>query len=57
MTYNLGPQLGGFNEFNSLIMGGNWDAAADDLVTGTAWCGQVGRRCDRNVQLIKSCDG
>ena len=56
MTYNLGEyQLAKFTTFNSLIKQGNWKAAGDDLVTGTAWCRQVGTRCDRNVKLIKSC--
>ena len=57
MTYNLGEAgLAQFTTFNSLIEAGNWDAAADDLQTGTLWCSQVGNRCDRNMKLIKSCD-
>ena len=57
MTYNLGEAgLAEFTTFNALIMEGNWDAAADDLETGTLWCGQVGTRCTRDVKLIKSCD-
>ena len=57
MVYNMGPGqdgLGGFYQFNSLMKQGNWAAAAADL-KGTAYCRQVGNRCDRNVAMIRSC--
>ena len=39
MTYNLGEAgLAEFTSFNALIIEGNWDAAGDDLLTGTLWC-------------------
>ena len=55
MTYNMGVNgLSKFNQFNSLMKQGNWAAAASDL-KGTAYCQQVGNRCDRNVAMIRSC--
>ena len=57
MTYNLGQAgLASFHTFNSLIESGQWTAAADDLRTGTRWCGQVGNRCTRNMAQIKKCN-
>mmetsp|Transcript_28283 Transcript_28283/g.34988 ORF Transcript_28283/g.34988 Transcript_28283/m.34988 type:complete len:255 (+) Transcript_28283:784-1548(+) len=57
MTYTLGEQtMSDFTSFNTLMKAGNWNAAADDLMYGTQWCRQVGKRCDRNVELIKSCN-
>ena len=56
MTYNLGEGgLSSFNDFNSLMESGQWDAAADDL-SGTLWCSQVGSRCTRDQNQIRSCD-
>ena len=56
MTYNLGEGgLSTFNTFNSLMESGQWDAAADDL-QGTLWCSQVGTRCTRDTNQIRSCD-
>ena len=56
MTYNLGEGgLSSFNTFNSLMESGQWDAAADDL-SGTLWCSQVGSRCTRDQNQIRSCD-
>jgi len=57
MTYNLGEKtLSDFSSFNSLMRSGKWNAAADDLVYGTAWCENDNKRCLRNVKLIKSCN-
>ena len=57
MTYNLGQYgLSTFHTFNSLIEQGRWTEAASDLRTGTAWCGQVGNRCARNMNQIKMCN-
>ena len=56
MTYNLGEvMLSDFESFNSLMRHGKWNAAANDLIYGTSWCSEVGKRCERNVDLIKSC--
>jgi len=39
MTYSLHKgRMVEFENFNSLILGEDWDSAALDLVTGTAWC-------------------
>ena len=57
MTYNLGQAgLSSFHTFNSLIEQGRWTEAANDLRTGTRWCGQVGNRCTRNMNQIKMCN-
>ena len=57
MTYNLGAAtLGQFHTFNSLMKSGAYQSAANDL-PHTAYCGQVGRRCTRNMKQIKTCGG
>ena len=53
MAFNLGcSQLHSFNTFRSLLQQKKFDAAAQDM-QGTAWCGQVGSRCSRDVDCIK----
>merc|ERR1711871_1377898 len=57
LSFNLGGQLSSFGTFDSLIEQGKWEAAGNDLA-GTAWCGQVGRRCPDDVGRIKNgCGG
>ena len=56
MDYNLGD--GGFASFTGFIgyiIAKDWaNAAADGR--GTAWCGQVGRRCDEDMgRVAKGC--
>lgn len=56
MDYNLGTAgLATFTTFQSYIEAKNWDAAADDLYT-TLWCSQVGTRCSRDAEQIRSCN-
>ena len=56
MDYNLGD--GGFASFNGFIgyiNARDWTNAAADG-RGTAWCGQVGRRCDEDMgRVAKGC--
>ncbi len=53
MAFNLGCfQLDSFSTFRSLLKQKKFDAAAQDM-QGTAWCGQVGSRCSRDVACIK----
>ena len=55
MSYNMGyGNLSAFTDFNSLMKGGKWGDAANDL-KGTLWCRQTKSRCDRNVAMIRSC--
>lgn len=58
MDYNLGD--GGFASFTGFIgyvCRGEWAQAAADG-KGTAWCGQVGRRCTEDMAAVASgCSG
>lgn len=54
MAFNLGVHgLMTFNTFLSLMQSGQYEAAAQDLETGTAWWKQVGERGPRIQALIK----
>jgi GH24 family phage-related lysozyme (muramidase) len=55
MTFNMGERsLCGWPIFTSQIQRKDYADAADNMQS-TRWCGQVGRRCTRNVGLVRSC--
>jgi hypothetical protein len=57
MTYNMGPGadgVGGFHNMIAAMKRSDWDTAAAEA-RSSAWCGQVGGRCDRNVNQLKWC--
>mmetsp|Transcript_25497 Transcript_25497/g.25285 ORF Transcript_25497/g.25285 Transcript_25497/m.25285 type:complete len:189 (-) Transcript_25497:35-601(-) len=55
MTYNMGQySLCSWTNFKSQLRSGNHAAAANNMAS-TKWCGQVGRRCTRNTNIVKSC--
>ena len=52
MTYNLGPGgMRGFVKFIAAMKRGDWTAAQAEG-SDSAWCGEVGGRCDRNMWQI-----
>ena len=55
LAYNLGAGgIAGFRRFTANIKSGNWNGAAAEL-QDSAYCRQVGRRCTRNMNQIKTC--
>ena len=55
MAYNLGSGgLSQFRNFKAAIQRGDWNGAAREM-QNSAYCRQVGRRCTRNMNQIKSC--
>ena len=55
MTYNLGAGgISGFKKFIAAMKSGNWKQAKIEG-QDSAWCGQVGRRCSRNMNQIVDC--
>lgn len=55
MTYNLGESgMRSFNTFDSLMRQGKYKEAAADG-RHTAWCGQVGGRCSRDMGQLENC--
>ena len=56
MAYNMGSGgLAQFKNFKKSLQAGDWNGAANGL-QHSAYCGQVGRRCTRNMNQIKSCN-
>ncbi|KAL0231496.1 hypothetical protein GEMRC1_010900 [Eukaryota sp. GEM-RC1] len=57
MTFNLG--CAGFKSFTNTIKAFERRdfAAAANGMQNSRWCGQVGRRCTRNVNVVKGCIG
>ena len=54
MAFNLGcAGLDTFTTFRSYLEKHDYAGAAEDM-QHTAWCGQVGYRCDRDVDCIKA---
>eukprot|EP00343_Euplotes_focardii_P008419 CAMPEP_0205820102 /NCGR_PEP_ID=MMETSP0206-20130828/2700_1 /ASSEMBLY_ACC=CAM_ASM_000279 /TAXON_ID=36767 /ORGANISM="Euplotes focardii, Strain TN1" /LENGTH=189 /DNA_ID=CAMNT_0053114491 /DNA_START=44 /DNA_END=613 /DNA_ORIENTATION=+ len=55
MTFNMGrSSLCGWPNFVAQIARKDYAGAASNM-KGTKWCGQVGRRCTRNIDLVKAC--
>ena len=55
MTFNMGENsLCSWTNFKSQLRAKDYQAAASNMQS-TKWCGQVGRRCTRNVNIVKSC--
>lgn len=55
MTYNMGySTMSQFHQFIGFMKSGDWKTAASDG-RGTAWCRQVGSRCDRDMGQLTSC--
>jgi len=53
MAFNMGClTLHQFGTLKSYIEKGDYSGAAEDM-KGTAWCRQVGYRCDRDVQCMR----
>ncbi len=53
MAFNMGcATLHTFTTFRSLLQNKEFAKAADDMKT-TAWCGQVGSRCGRDVACVE----
>ena len=55
MTFNMGKtSLCGWPNFVKQLGNKDYQGAATNMKS-TKWCGQVGRRCTRNVVLVQSC--
>ena len=55
MTYNMGyGTMSQFKRFIGSMKAGNW-AEAKSNGQASAWCGQVGSRCSRNMNQIVNC--
>ena len=55
LAYNLGQGgLSQFKKFKAALLAKNWSGAAAEL-QNSSYCGQVGRRCTRNMNQIKTC--
>ena len=55
LSYNLGKAgISQFKKFKANLLAHNWSGAAAEL-QNSAYCGQVGRRCTRNMNQIKEC--
>ena len=55
LIYNLGTtRLSKFKNMRRAIANKDWNRAADEVVDST-YCRQVGRRCTRNANQIRSC--
>ena len=55
MTFNMGKSsLCGWPNFVAQLGRKDMAGAAANMKS-TKWCGQVGRRCTRNVDLVRSC--
>ncbi|CAI2381204.1 unnamed protein product [Moneuplotes crassus] len=55
MTFNMGERsLCGWPIFAGQLSRKENVAAANNM-KGTRWCGQVGRRCTRNTDLVRNC--
>ena len=55
LVYNLGEGgLRGFPKFIANIKAKNWTGAANEL-KNSAYCGQTGTRCTRNMNYLKQC--
>mmetsp|Transcript_7172 Transcript_7172/g.8082 ORF Transcript_7172/g.8082 Transcript_7172/m.8082 type:complete len:188 (-) Transcript_7172:55-618(-) len=55
MTFNMGKgSLCKWPKFQSQLASHDYNSAAANMKV-TKWCGQVGRRCTRNVDLVQTC--
>ena len=55
MTFNMGKvALCGWPNFVAQLGRKEMSAAASNMQS-TKWCGQVGRRCARNTQIVRDC--
>ena len=55
MTFNMGRNsLCGWPNFVGQLGRRDYAGAANNM-SGTKWCRQVGRRCTRNTDLVRSC--
>ena len=54
MMFNLGyAGLAEFENMKACVDAGDYDCAADEM-EDSAWCGQVGRRCDKLTSMMRS---
>ena len=55
LSFNLGStKLAKFTDYLVAVQLHNWDAAANSL-KNSKWCKQVGRRCKRIVDVVRTC--
>ena len=54
MMFNMGyPRFSNFVNMKACVEAEDYNCAADEMIDST-WCGQVGRRCDKLVSMMRS---